>query len=345
MLLLCTIYSLFILYAIVLLWRKGRIELHAFDLDRTTSLKGVLAFLMILVHLNCVAFKPAGFKYPVFSEIGSVWGQWCVILFFMMAGYGLTYSLSTKGTSYLDGFLKKRLPKILVPLLLVEIVAICCNLLSISELIRGGQQLAHTWFMYALLLYYVAFYVVNRLVHNIRHSTFILLLLQVLFICLVRYLSDDQWTTWRWWASALGFNTGMYIYLYEPQIQKLLKPLKPLKPFILAIGLLGGLAAIYASAHFGLAEYAASIGWPILTYVLILICGMYQSTLTRWLGKYCYEIYLTHGYLIMTYPHWPWHTAYGNLAFGIMIFAAVAVSSIILKRISQYILNLHVHRL
>ena len=43
-------------------------------------------------------------------------------VFFFLSGYGLMVSLITKGQKYLDGFLKKRLLKIVLPLVLCSIV-------------------------------------------------------------------------------------------------------------------------------------------------------------------------------------------------------------------------------
>ena len=43
-------------------------------------------------------------------------------VFFFLSGYGLVVSLIMKGQKYLDGFLKKRLLKIVLPLVLCSIV-------------------------------------------------------------------------------------------------------------------------------------------------------------------------------------------------------------------------------
>lgn len=86
----------------------NHIGLYCFDVRRTNSLRGVLAILIILHHLS--------------SKIDILFLKWfhdfgapIVSMFFFVSGYGLIKSYLKKGTAYIDGFLAKRLGKILPP--------------------------------------------------------------------------------------------------------------------------------------------------------------------------------------------------------------------------------------
>jgi peptidoglycan/LPS O-acetylase OafA/YrhL len=86
--------------------KRGLSKNYAFDVTRTNMLRGVLALLIILHHLSSHLDIPALYY---FHDMGSS----VVSMFFFISGYGLIKSYKYKGELYLDGFLTKRLRKIL----------------------------------------------------------------------------------------------------------------------------------------------------------------------------------------------------------------------------------------
>lgn len=49
-------------------------------------------------------------------------GEMAVSVFFLMSGYGLALSYAKKGDAYLNGFIKKRLWKLLLPFIITVVV-------------------------------------------------------------------------------------------------------------------------------------------------------------------------------------------------------------------------------
>lgn len=89
-------------------------------MEVTLPLRGVLAMGIVIHHisLRVVDAIPGGmWIFPQFQ----FWGAPIVAVFFFLSGYGLMVSLITKGENYLDGFLKKRLLKIVLPLVLCSL--------------------------------------------------------------------------------------------------------------------------------------------------------------------------------------------------------------------------------
>ena len=142
MYLLCAVYILCCCYAAIkIISKNGKIEIFPFNKERTNNLKGILAFLIVVVHLNTMCFRPSGFSYPIISQMAGAWGQWCVVLFFMMSGYGLVFSVSKNRDAYLAGFVQKRFSKIVVPFIAVETLVNSLLMICGQPNIFGGGKL------------------------------------------------------------------------------------------------------------------------------------------------------------------------------------------------------------
>ena len=89
--------------------RGRKVRIYDFSLENTLPLRGVLALLIALHHVSQRIVST-----PILSEF-SKWGEYIVALFFFIMGYGLTISYEKKGTSYLDGFFKRRIIKLILP--------------------------------------------------------------------------------------------------------------------------------------------------------------------------------------------------------------------------------------
>ena len=182
------------------------------------------------------------------------------------------------------------------------------------------------WFVYSIILNYIFFFLVNRIIPNVRIATFVILLLQLLYI----YMARGEWELgWKWWASALGFNVGMYLCLYERSFCLILR--KRASLFALPMLMAAAVIAIYAAGHFGMSELAFCMGWPLLTFLLIHVCGVADWRVIKIFGKYSYEIYLVHGYLMCFYMIWPYRSFVGNMTFALSIYGVTFLLSLILK--------------
>lgn len=153
---------LFVLLASVVYktMQEKTFSLYTFDKERTLSLRAILALLIILHHLAQVDFT---------NPLTNPFTQWGLIvagMFFFITGYGLMISYQRKGESYLQGFIKHRLLKILSPCLFATFARLSIQTcitqenayLQFFSLSNGKTPLPNSWFVYVILLFYLLFF-------------------------------------------------------------------------------------------------------------------------------------------------------------------------------------------
>lgn len=335
MLYLLSIFLLITIYAITIVcWQtrqKRTIDLHPFDLSTSTCLKGLLAIGIVLAHLQIFCLKPHNYpivnQFAVLAEVG---------VFFFISGYGLCYAYQKKGEDYLNGFLSKRLLRIMVPLVIATTGYLSAYNSWSSELlggaIHGNTPLPYSWFCYVILLYYLWFYVSARLCRDIR--LVILSMCVPTLLCYVVMGHVWHWGDW-WYRSNIGFNLGMIIKYFETDIRKIFS--RYTIPFLSVIPL--GLFCIYAGGHFGVDMEVQAIGFSLVILALIYVLGFFLGRCIQWLGKYSYEIYLVHGTLIPLYVCWPVAGILGDVLFALFLFSGTFLLAYLLSQVSSFILK------
>lgn len=95
----------------------GKYKLYNFGIQESNALKGILSLGVVLSHLQIFCLKPHDYpivnQFPVFAQVG---------IFFFISGYGLVAAYQKKEMDYLYGFLKHRLSKVVLPLVLATII-------------------------------------------------------------------------------------------------------------------------------------------------------------------------------------------------------------------------------
>lgn len=222
---------------------KNKLREDSLSLDAMTSLKGLMAICVILHHISQKAAFQQTKTIPIFEHIGFLF----VGVFFFCSGYGLYKSFSTK-ENYLKGFLKKRvLPIVISYYVMVGIYAIFYLIrqenFSIDQWICKLTGLtminSQSWYVYVIIIMYIAFYFVFKNEKLRKHGLLILFLVIIaqgaLFIFLNHfpwYIGDDGWWKnpsafgkapwWKrpcallfegeWWVnSTIGFFVGVFI--------------------------------------------------------------------------------------------------------------------------------------
>ena len=157
----------------------------------------------------------------IFNDMGYM----LTAVFFFFSGYGLITSLFSK-RDYLDSFLIKRLPSVLLPFWLVNIIYMLINRFvfgqreGIIEILKDffGLQLVNGngWFIIEITVIYLMFFVIFRLVKN-RNAALAILCMAVLVI--IPYVltrghkadgAKEAWFQGEWWGnSTVTFILGM----------------------------------------------------------------------------------------------------------------------------------------
>lgn len=285
------LFVVFCLYCFSLIANKLGFQYSSFDQSKTQGLKGIMSVLIILYHLTNIA-------QVKFLSVFDSWGAPIVSVFFLISGYGLMLSYLKKRDSYLNGFLRKRLPNVLIPLITLSALYIFLLYLDtglipeniFSNLIDNGITiLPFSWFSYCIIIFYLAFFLVFSLkALNINAKT---TLMFVITFSLMIYTYMKGFGR-EWWVSSLAFPTGLVLGLF---VEKKIHPYTKGKFwsifFIPLCCLL--LAGIVKSGNELLFAFAYII-IPLMIFHLMQFVKL-KNKILEFLGKISYELYLIHG--------------------------------------------------
>ena len=275
-----------------------------------TSLKGIAAIYIVLVHIH--VFTPFSSPwvwalYPINSIVIFANG-----LFFFISGWGLWESKRTK-TDYLRlSSLANRLLKLLVPVYLMYIMYYFIRILNQDAPIpfvyyllgRGGVEYLYfndvLWFIIELCFLYVLFWFLYGKISKEKSN--------VIFIILIAL-----WIAWAvysgrgivWYASTYCFFFGILLSQYKGRVQykierrfrfymcgSVIGCIVSFLVYLITLENKGIINAIFANC--------STILFCVVCF-LILYKFEVKSTLTLWLGRISYELYLCHMIIIKEY--------------------------------------------
>lgn len=121
-----------------------------FTVQDSNMLKGLFCIIVVLVHV------PVAYQNKVQDAIGS-FAYIGVTFFFMTSAYGLKYGVIHK-KNYLDRFWTKRLPPILIPAIICNIIKVAISLI-IGEDVSPLNYIAIDDWVKLLVLFYLVFWI------------------------------------------------------------------------------------------------------------------------------------------------------------------------------------------
>lgn len=266
-----------------------------FDLAHTLPLRGILALLVVFGHLDTVVSSQTRILAPLHMATPAV------AVFFFMSGYGLMLSYTKKGKDYLHQFVAKSTVKLLLPLLITTLlyqgILIILSRWSFSTLIDNfisGREmpLVHSWFVYALFLFYMLFFVFFNSENSIgiKGRCIGLTMSVLLYYIITRYCF--RWDFF-WWLTCLSFPMGIYYARFEDQVKDYISRYNwitiPIILLLLAIKLLSG---EYTPV---LAELPYVLIGPLVAILLYRMPLPTNNKILNFIGTLSFEIYLTHG--------------------------------------------------
>lgn len=285
--------------SISVLWGGGK-SLLTFSLQATLPLRGLLAILIIADHFGNVF----GDQWP-FTSGWCWWGGTSVACFFFMSGYGLAVSYLKAPVAYLSTFFSKRFSRLLPPFVLLTVVAIGLRIWLLHEsgtdilsgFIHGHPPLWTSWFIFALLYYYVAFYLSCRLMRQPLRAGIMLVALTLLYMICVRRLGWGGY----WYSSIMAANVGYFVAVYSRAVDKAISQKARLVLPLLAVSLIvAALAAAYRREYF---QPLLTLALPAVVYAVIVTRHVRWPRLLVWIGGFSYEVYLAQGLLAGLIPY------------------------------------------
>ena len=331
------IISLLILFLIALPKVKISVKnANGLTADFSTNVKG---FLCILIFYNHMAswFENQGVIFQLFSHMGS----FVVGVFFFLSAFGLTKAYPGE-VSF--SFLIKRLIKILVPYWICEIiyivVSVVCNIALQVDVTRKNIFLSaiqmrtiveNSWYVGAILLLYVVFYICKKVLPKIDLTLKITLLMIIASFVFKNY-----------WMTFFAFPLGIFIGEREQSILKLGKG-KRFTFFIisfvlcaLAIGLKFYGNSIDNEMYMNVSDMLTSVLFASAVFFMLTFVKI-GNRILKFLGNISYEIYLLHGLALrVAYK-------YVGLKYSVLFYIvalAVTVSlSYLTNRVSSVIIK------
>lgn len=314
----------------ILMWgaklqRKDEYYEDAWSVAQSKSLQAVAALMIILHHtVQSITGYGSIWKGPV--TMWNSFGYLFTSIFFFFSGFGLYKSYKTK-EHYLDGFLKNRLPKILIPFMVANILyLIFASQGRVNEIryvitsIFGFTLLnRNAWFVVELIFLYLAFYICMKK-SSTEHAALIKLtvftLILVTFSLLLghdRSAISGHWFMGEWWYnSTLTFIMGFFVAKNEEKTKSIMmKGYKILLPA--SVLALWGWFLLEESVlrRFGYyKEWVNHPGYPEKFYTLIMqviLCFIFmffillvnlkiefKNHVLDFLGGISFEIFLIH---------------------------------------------------
>ena len=274
------------------------------SLETGKSLRGLCTLAILLHHLALQ--QPSGFLFVWFQHVGYL----SVSVFFFLSGYGLMRSHMTR-EAYSTHFLRRRIPKILVPYILLTAVYWgfhACNgtVYTPGDLLNAAMSgrfiVSYSWYILCILAFYVVFWLLMRLCKQ-RYA----LILTGTCVWYALYAAFCVWMrfgSW-WYKTAPVLIVGVFWAAYEKKILALLHRRYVLFAPAVCILFLILFALFVANENAPDAQLRTSLPLTLLSCVFF-VCSLWMLTLKcrignpvlRFLGDNALEIYLVQGLFI-----------------------------------------------
>lgn len=285
--------ALCLMLAFLLLYKSRLTEdtSHFFDLQNTAAMRGFWCIIVILVHI------PAAYQNRLQDALGS-FAYIGVTSFFMTSAYGLKAG-AAKNPEAIKVFWRRRLPKLLVPMLLVNGITMLMHLAEGTAVSAADLIFINMWIVW-LLACYLVYWTVNRFGASRRERD------RDLMVCLlvavgsaVVYCLKNRIGVTTWCPEVFGFIWGVILADCKDWFSKLVK--KNWLPVCIILCLLSGiLGVMYLKFKpvpvFGDYLLKIMLGLAIISFMLALNVRIaLGNKLSLFLGKISYEVYLLHG--------------------------------------------------
>ncbi len=315
--------------------RKIQFSLDYLNLKQSKQIQA-LACIGIMIHhvtqqITSYGNNPKG-PITVFSYIGFMF----TALFFFFSGYGLLYSFLLK-KDYLDGFLKKRLPSVLIPFWITNILIVIAQkflgtdnndfLSTVKDIVGVTLVNSNGWFVIEIVILYLLFYVIFSVVKNKDVAAALLCIMTVLLMVYSLFQGHDPYTNkvhWfrgEWWYnSTICFCFGILYANYKEKIERSFRSFYYIWTLIAGLLMLLMIcASIYTLDHYGyyrelvhdgircaaITLSVQSVSCIVFTtFVLLLNMKLpLKSRVLEYLGSILLTLFLVHGFVVNTLLH------------------------------------------
>lgn len=306
-------YAVDILYVILVLIFVWKIRIMRpitainedyLSLDNCNAMRGLFALAPLIGHTaDFVA-------HNAYTDWWTYYGHAVVGGFFFFTGFGLMKSHIHK-PDYSKGYLTKRLPKIVIPYIVVTIGYqgayfifkgfLYPPLRIITKIFEGDPIVAYSWYVVHIIMFYIWFYILMKICK--KHYLLMVLGGLLYYIGTTELFISRGFGT-HWYQTSIALVLGMVAALHEKQVLSFMKRYYLIvAPLILAVTIflaVGPLDNFYRAVS---GKYDTKAVVVVFFVLLCILLGMMKAKvgnpILNFCGKLSYEIYLLHGLLIM----------------------------------------------
>ncbi len=309
---------------------KGTFSERALDREQAKRIQAFAAIAIVLHHLTQHITEFGNISMGPISVMNDM-GFFFTSVFLFFSGYGLMVSLDTK-EDYLKSFLGNRLPVILIPLWLSNLLGVIIRFLTlgspgstasvIKDLLGLTLINSNAWFIIEIAVLYLLFRVIFGCIRNRKAATVAMFVAVIALILLSASLGHDaegsksHWFRGEWWYNSLpSFLFGLVIGQIREKFFDLCR--RRYRPLIITFALLTPAAYAVASvvnAELGYYVQPASMGRVctavtfvvqaiaeliFLTFLILIDLKMaFGNPVLKFLGRIQLFLFLTHKYFL-----------------------------------------------
>ena len=273
------------------------------SLESCNSFRGIFALVVVFHHL--AQRTSGGVLFHLFTHVGYL----AVAVFFFYSGYGLMKKhMSSPG--YYEKFLLNRIPSILLPYLVITVIywlyyagtgkVYSARQMMISTFLKGLPIVSFSWYIIAILLSYIAFWLLMVLFK--KHYDRMVMsacLLNLLYILFCRRLGYGSY----WYNTAFAFCVGIFWAHKESDILELLQKHFPISATSVILFWMICILGTFVVKK-SVIRFALQILSSCLFSIIIVLFSMkfrIRSKIAHFLGTISLELYLVQGLPIMMF--------------------------------------------
>ena len=299
-----------------------------FNIQSTDALRGLWSIIVILVHIP----KDYG---NIIQDMAGSFAYVGVTFFFLISGYGLSLGILRSGTIQ-KGYWLKRLPKLLLPQLMVNIFSVLSFWLIFGDTITVSSLVWIARWLRWLLTCYLIFWLSHTLCTNHKWANAAIAICVTVFSITQYCLKQRGILTQSIWPTEVfGFLWGIVLAVHYAGLKNQGQHFWFRKTaLICAAALLLGVLYLKFKGVIFWGDYLLKIvlGLAIIAFILFLNLKVsIGNKALDFLGKISYELYLSHTIVINIVER-----ALKNASSGVFILTVFA-ASLIIATIIHYI--------
>lgn len=265
------------------------------SIQTTEVLKGIGILIVFVDHISgYLRNADAIFLFSLDSQILQIYNlitKFFVGLFLFFSGYGVTFSILSKGQGYVDAIPRKRIYTTLVNFDIAVVAFLCLNfflgtrydLFHVLLSFVAWESLGNSnWYIFAILCCYLSSYLVAKLDVSNKYHVLGIGVLSLCYMTIISYFKE------LWWYNCIFAYVGGGIFcIYKTRILQIVKD----RYFMFVLFFSVILAILLPLSHNPIVSNVAVL---CFCFLIVLFCLKIQvnEKFLGWCGRHLFPLYI-----------------------------------------------------